>query len=338
MRTPKTLTIAIPAYNMEHYLGRCLDSICDQNVINKIEILVINDGSTDKTLKIAQNYKSTFPDSIKIIDKPNGGWGSAINMAITYATGEYFKILDSDDWFDTKSLYDFCDLLSNVDADLIATSFSYVYDDQTEKNDIYEEKICGKVTSFSKYLIDNNFNKHIPMAAITYKTELLKNHNIELCKRYYADIDYNLTPLIYVDTIYFSNIILYKYYIGRDGQSTSLSGYKNHLLDYMNMCKKIISFYSQNESKIKNEIIKETYIIDCCNVIQFMYYIFLSPIYNVNIKDNLGVLIQFDNYLKYNSPIMYKKTGRFCIKKIIPYISIWRKFNINILTLSKLWI
>ena len=100
----KILTIAIPAYNMEKYVGRCLDSVLHTAMTNTIEVLLINDGSKDSTLRIAQEYATKWPETLRVINKPNGGWGSAINCAISEAAGKYFKILDADDWFDTQAL------------------------------------------------------------------------------------------------------------------------------------------------------------------------------------------------------------------------------------------
>ena len=99
----KLFTIAVPAYNMELYLKRCLDSILLPKLQNSLEVILINDGSKDNTLSIARHYEKQYPEMLKVIDKTNGGWGSAINCEIQEATGKYFKILDADDWFDSKA-------------------------------------------------------------------------------------------------------------------------------------------------------------------------------------------------------------------------------------------
>lgn len=106
----KVLTIVIPTYNMEKFISRCLDSLLILN-INDVEILVINDGSRDNSSKIAHEYQEKYPLSIKVIDKENGNYGSCINVALSMATGKYFRILDADDYFDNKSFANYVDML-----------------------------------------------------------------------------------------------------------------------------------------------------------------------------------------------------------------------------------
>ena len=96
----KVLTIVIPAYNVEQYIDRCLESVTTHvDSLDDLEIIVVNDGSKDNTLELAQRYAVKYPQSVRVIDKPNGGWGSGINRGIEEATGKYLKTLDSDDWF-----------------------------------------------------------------------------------------------------------------------------------------------------------------------------------------------------------------------------------------------
>ena len=97
----KYLTIAIPSYNSELYLERCLDSmILPAGWMEQVEIIVVNDGSTDRTGEIADDYVRRFPDTVKVIHKENGGHGSGVNAGLEHAEGKYFKVVDSDDWLD----------------------------------------------------------------------------------------------------------------------------------------------------------------------------------------------------------------------------------------------
>ena len=242
----KLLTIAVPAYNMEKYLSRCLDSILLDGQQDYLEVILINDGSKDNTLAIAREYEKKYSDILTVVDKPNGGWGTAINKAMGLASGKYFKILDSDDWFDSKALVEFIELLKTIDVDLVATSFSYEYTSGGNKNDIYPEELCNRVIQFSDYLRANNHDKHLPMATITFRTKLLQDNHIMVAEKYYADIDYNLTPLFFVKNIFFSQINLYRYWIGREGQSTSLAGYNAHIDDFLKMAQKVVTSYKEH--------------------------------------------------------------------------------------------
>ena len=88
----KLLTIAVPAYNAEQHLSKCLDSICREDILDRLQIIIINDGSSDGTSILAHHYEKRFPQSIQVIDKENGGHGSGINAAIMYASGKYFLV------------------------------------------------------------------------------------------------------------------------------------------------------------------------------------------------------------------------------------------------------
>ena len=332
----KILTIVIPAYNMEKYLSKCLESVLLPEFQENLEVLLINDGSKDQTLSIAKEYEEKYPQILRVIDKPNGGWGTAINRGIAEAKGKYFRTLDADDWYDTKELEQFIFLLKNIDVDLAATSFTRVYEDsyRDNENDIYPEDLCGKTIDFKDYLKTNNYTKYLPIQAITFRTQLLQDNPIIISDRYYTDIEYNLIPLVYVDTVYFSQINLYRYFLGREGQSVSLSGYKKHLIDYINMCKKLTSFYAEQKQEMTDEM-KITYFKDNANVVRFAYKLLLSPRFGEENDTRLEEAKKLDQFLKNTSIDLYKSANQVKLKKMIPYIWIWRFSGLNLLKLEK---
>ena len=122
----KLLSIIIPTYNMAALLPRCLDSLVSAKNADKIEAMVVNDGSKDNSLEVARTYETRYPDTVTVIYKPNGNYGSTINAALPVAQGKYVKILDSDDWFDTTALDAFVELLSTLDVDMAITHFSQI--------------------------------------------------------------------------------------------------------------------------------------------------------------------------------------------------------------------
>lgn len=325
----KILTIAIPAYNMEKYIGRCLDSILHTDISNTVEVLLINDGSKDTTLQIAQEYAKKWPQTLHIIDKPNGGWGTAINNAMSEASGKYFKILDADDWFETKALIDFIHILQSTDVDLVASSYTHVYENGKQEEYIYSTNQCNGVISFSQYIKEQEFSHNICLAAITFRTEILQKNKIKVTDRYYADIDFVMSPLLYIKSISFTQINLYKYYKGREGQSTSIAGYNAHLLDYIDMGCKLIKNYATSKKAMSAEI-RNMYLKDYTNITRFSYYLLMSPTYGGG-ENSLSLLRKFDKFLKQTSPELYSNTAKIKIKRFIPYIQIWRKTGINIL-------
>ena len=138
----KILTISIAAYNVEQYIRKTLDSLIINNM-DCLEVLIIVDGGNDKTLEIAKEYESKYPNTFKAVYKENGGYGSTINKGIELATGKYFKQLDGDDWFDTNNLEKICnELMKMPDVDVVYTPYiKYMEKDGTEiikRNNIEE--------------------------------------------------------------------------------------------------------------------------------------------------------------------------------------------------------
>ena len=123
----KLLTIVIPTYNTERYLARCLDSLLTEEVLKELEILVVNDGSRDGSLAIARDYAARYPDTVTVIDKENGGHGSTINTGLQAATGRYFRVLDSDDWFDTCNFIKYFRALRHCREDVVITPYTQEY-------------------------------------------------------------------------------------------------------------------------------------------------------------------------------------------------------------------
>ena len=100
----KVLSIIVPVYNTEKYLRRCLDSVLVQEALPYLELIAVNDGSKDHSIDILREYQARFPENVVLIDKENGGHGSAVNAGIDAARGKYLRIVDADDWLDTASL------------------------------------------------------------------------------------------------------------------------------------------------------------------------------------------------------------------------------------------
>lgn len=124
----KILTIVIPTYNMEKYLDKCLTSLVieDRELMKQLEILVVIDGSKDRSSEIAHTYQVRYPQTFIVIDKENGNYGSCINRGLKEAAGKYIKVLDADDCYNSKSLQQHLELLRIVDVDLILTSYVIV--------------------------------------------------------------------------------------------------------------------------------------------------------------------------------------------------------------------
>ncbi len=324
----KILTIGIPVYNMEKYLERCLDSVTGIPNLEDVEIIVVNDGSKDRSLEIAKTYEHRFPTSVKVIDKPNGGWGSGINRSIKEATGTYFKSLDSDDWFDTNQLSKFVDVLKNITADLVLSALNEV----NEHGDIintraYDTEFTDKVFGFGQFLKETTLCG--PIHAITYRTNLLRDNNFLVWEKFYGDLDYISTPLEHVRTIYQTNLNIYQYFIGREGQSISIEGYRKHLDDYLAVARKAIKLDSARADITSQELrailwqtVKERALWPYKLLLQ-QNYLGKEPYAQAKLKE-------FDSFIKTNHPRLYKAIATERLKGFIPYILLWRHLGFNI--------
>lgn len=191
----KIITIAVPTYNMEEYLERCLESLLieDYSLLMNIEVLVINDGSKDCSLKIAHTYETRFPEVFRVIDKANGNWGSCINRAAKEAQGDYFLILDADDWLNTRELENFIkELKTKKEVDM------YVYNCLLHNGKRKEPMFLTKMEVGKSYRIsdikavwDCSFFIH----CIALKTDIIRKiHLTEGIS--YCDVEISIYPQI----------------------------------------------------------------------------------------------------------------------------------------------
>lgn len=221
MITDKLLTVVVPTYNTEKLLPRCLDSLIVEDFMSLLEVLVIIDGSPDNSVEVAEKYASLYPDTFIVINKENGGHGSTINKGIELATGKYFKVLDSDDWFDREVFSEFLEELQTINVDIILTDYTkeYVYENKKEvvklNNVLYENIYIVKDFDLNKQNWD-----FASMARSTYKTIFLKRIELLLPENtFYVDTILSIAPLFYFDNFVYINKNLYKYFIGRQDQS-----------------------------------------------------------------------------------------------------------------------
>ena len=111
----KLLTAAIPCYNSAAYMRKAIESLLVGG--EDVEIIIVNDGSKDETATIAEEYVTRYPTIVKAINKENGGHGSAVNTGLQYATGMYYKVVDSDDWLDEEALRKVLKVLKEMSAE-----------------------------------------------------------------------------------------------------------------------------------------------------------------------------------------------------------------------------
>lgn len=255
----KELTISIAAYNVERYLDNLMKSIVETETMEMIEILIINDGSKDNTSMIAAKYQEQYPQSVRLINKENGGHGSTINKGIEEATGRYFRALDGDDWMHSEHLKTFVEKLKHIDSDIILSDYCKCFENgKSERSDEFQGLLDGK-----KYIFDEIWYPGLWMRyhSVIFRTELLKKHKIRLDEHcFYVDVEYMLYPIPFVTTIYYSKNYLYCYRVGTEGQSVSNTSRMKNIMHSEKVAQSLITYYQKNKENLSRE--KKQYFID----------------------------------------------------------------------------
>ena len=301
----KILTVSVAAYNVESYIEKCLTPFCNDDVQNRIEVLIIDDGATDNTALKASEYESSYPNTFKVIHKENGGWGSTVNVAIEKATGKYFKQLDGDDYYDADNLTVFLDALEKTEADLVLTPFIHFVSGTGEiikKEDPIEQ---FKATPYIDYPIsDIRQEVNIAMHQCTFRTSVLKQNDIRLLEHaFYTDVELVTKSVYYSKTVCFLPVTVYCYRTSRTGQSMSLDGVRKHYKEHEKVVLEIADFLHNNEItsglKLSSKRLSEMIYY------QYKFYIHLLPT-NIHKEE----LIFFDENLKNHYPEFYGTTSK----------------------------
>ncbi len=313
----KILSVSIASYNVEKFLDQTLESCLVPEIMDKLEVIIVNDGSKDGTADVAKKYTEMAPGTFVLIDKENGGYGSTVNAGIKAATGKYFRLLDGDDWFDKDGLREFIGILEQADEDMIITRFRRVFeaDGHTEERD--EGENIPFVTGTFDQLPDNSW---FTMHAITYRTALLKESNISITEHcFYTDQEYDLLPLRWVNTIRIAPVTVYCYRIGRGEQSVSIPGLEKHYNEQTIVLKKLYGVYSDVHKK---QTVKDNYIYKYFvkrTRFQIRTYLVISKS-----EQHKQELVDFMNYLKAEQPDIYRDLIRQ--SKFVKLL-VWSRFS-----------
>lgn len=215
----KTITLIVPTYNMEAYLPHCLDSLMPVAEEGDLEVVVMNDGSTDRSREIAESYRLRLPAAIVLIDKENGGYGSGVNAGLKVATGRYVKLLDADDWMETDALREVIAALRDMQTvDLVLTPFNVCFPDgRTATRGV--SLPTGEVLSADKYWRDKTMQNLMHQFFMYRRQMLTDSHYVQLEHCLYTDAQWSFTPMASVQTICAFSSPLYQYRAGRPGQS-----------------------------------------------------------------------------------------------------------------------
>ena len=306
----KVLSIAIPCCNSAENMRKCIDSL----LVGKddVEILIVNDGSNkDDTAKIADEYEKKYPNICKAIHKENGGHGDAVMYGLRAATGEFFKVVDSDDYLDKKSFLEVLNKLKEFirdkeNIDMLLCNF--VYDKVGVKK--------KKVMTYKRNLpVNKKFEwedirpfhtgQYILMHSVIYRRELLIENGLDLPKHtFYVDNIFVYQPLKAVKDIYYMDVNLYRYYIGREDQSVNEKVMIGRIDQQIRVTKLMLDAF--NPYDVVNKKLRKYLIsyLEIMMVISSILAILSKDEENLKKKDELW------NYLKDHNPRLYRRIRR----------------------------
>ena len=263
------VSVIIPAYNVEKYLGGTVYSILDCKNASKVELLIVNDGSKDgtlgKALELRDKYAADGKSVIRVIDKENGGHGSTINRGIEEARGKYIKVIDGDDTVDSEVFSELVDILETEDSDVVLNNY---IEDRAPTNERIVKKLYDHLKPGIKYKFDDlcydayGFTSWGPiLSCSSYKTEMLRRGNFKLTeKHFYVDMELNINVAVLCDTVTYYDLDVYRYLLGRSGQSITRASYTRNYKHHEDVCLNMIAVYEKHRETLSED--KRRYIED----------------------------------------------------------------------------
>lgn len=253
----KLLTVTVPCYNSQDYMEKCIESLLAGG--ERVEIVIIDDGSKDRTGEIADAFAEKYPTMVKAVHQENGGHGEGINQGLRHAAGKYFKTVDSDDWLSG----DFSRFLDTLEAcekqggvDLFVTNYYYEHADGKGNRSINFSNALPEDRIFTwdetrPFRVDQILMIH----ACTFRTELLRQTGLEMPKHTFYEDNYMIYGnLKAAERMYYLNTDLYRYYIGRAGQSVQEDVMKKRYAHQLKATELCFKAYHLDELKSKRKL------------------------------------------------------------------------------------
>lgn len=309
----KYISFVVPCYNSEDYMEKCIDSL----LIGKddVEIIIVDDGSTDKTGKIADRYQKKYPTIVKAIHQPNGGHGEGINTGLKHATGKYFKVVDSDDWVDKKAYKEILKKVKKIDADLIVMNYVYTYTDGRENQTINFSNVFKNDEVIGWEQIGRfKATQYLSLHSMMYKKSVLDEAKIKLPKHvFYEDNLFIYLPLPYTKSIYYLDVDFYQYFIGRADQSVQEPQLIKRSSHQVLVTKEICNKYDLDT--IENKKLRKLMYRECVFVMT-IGVIFSRLAYN---EEGEKQFLELWDSIKESNPKLYKRMKHFTMASMVSF-------------------
>lgn len=310
----KLLTVAIPCYNSQDYMRHAVETVLIGG--EDVEILLVDDGSKDDTAKIADELEAEYPTIIRAIHQENGGHGCAVNTGLANASGVYYKVLDSDDWFDREAFLKILDVLREFvhegnGVDMLLANYVY------EKPSLHKHKAIRYDGVFPENQIFGwsdvkrfKMSQNILMHSVIYRTKMLRDCGLELPKHtFYVDNIFVYYPLPFVKTMYYMNVDLYRYFIGREDQSVNEKVMMGRIDQQIKVNKIMIDAYDL--MKIKNKKLRG-YMVKYLTMMMTISSVFLIK---EGSEESLQKREELWQYLKNQNKGMYRMVNKMALSK-----------------------
>lgn len=314
----KVLSIIVPSYNMEDYLAKGLGSVLGIPDPSVLDVIVVNDGSKDRTLEIARGFESRYPDVVTVIDKENGNYGSCINAALKEARGKYVKVLDADDYVDSAAFEALVKILETTDADVIVNDYQKVYTGGKKKDFTYSFP-AGQTMIIANVYDEASFSTLL-LPALTYRLDILKRMGYRQTEGIsYTDMEWCYSPMTQMTTMFYLNRSVYRYVMGREGQTMAPAVYRKRMPQLFQCLHSLMNSLDElvllpwarrfaNEQLYKHSLV------------MYRFYLIDNP------HESRSLLADFDAALREKNREVYELCGKCEYRKKIPYYFVdeWR--------------
>lgn len=314
----KILTVVIPTYNMEIFLPKTLTSlVVEKELMDLLEVIVVNDGSKDSSSNIAHEFQKQYPQTVRVIDKENGNYGSCVNRGLLEAKGKYIKILDADDSFDNVAFKKYLQTISELDVDLIINDVLLV---NTDGHSLDKWQLSLPQFQFFNFF---SYDCFLEMHMVAYQTEKLRQIGyLQTEGISYTDQEWVFLPLSTVVKSYYCPITLYMYLVGREGQTMNSMIQRKYLSNKLIVFKNMLKVYSQG-NYVENI---DRWMLN--KLLSNLHSLFKTNIVDLRDDKNQDI-IDCDLFIKENYPRFYLKSEKCLIvsKKFkYNYGHYWRKY------------
>lgn len=303
----KVLSVSVAAYNIAATLREVLAPFLMDDVRNRVDVMIVDDGSKDDTAKIAMEYQEKYPNTFRLISKQNGGWGSTLNTGMRAAKGKYFKQLDGDDYYSYENLSSFLDYLEKADSDIVHTPF-VTYSDATGGilnvlNDFGWEDYSENPKE--QTILLSECRKIRPeMHNFAIKSSIVQENEIFITEHcFYTDVEFCLKVFCLCKTISFYPRPIYYYRLAFCGQSVGVGGIRKHYRENQRMLMGMLEYYTNQVTEDWAKTMVFNRLSAVCDLMYRMYFALKCT------KEQRKELIEFDRILKENYPDFYNSVN-----------------------------